>query len=421
MNLFSKTFVKPFATALGLVLAASVSAESVLIKGADVYTAQKLLPATDVFVNNGRIEALGSNLTYKADRTIDGRGKSITAGLFNSETQLGVVEVAAIEQTVDSMTTRTDITAAFKVADAFNPNSTLLPHNRAHGLTHALVMPRAATGLFAGQVALVQLGNTPRVVHESVAVAVDFSEHGVELAGGSRASALALLRQAFADVQDYSANKAAALAGDRRTYSISLMDAEALVPVLKGEQPLIVKVQRAADIRAILKLAKAYKLKLILSGVEEGWMVAADIASAKVPVIIDPINNLPSGYESLGSRLDNVVMLHKAGITLMFTGMSWHNTHSAYLVRQSAGNAVANGLDKHAAIAAMTANPARIFNAPVAGDVIQGGPADLVLWSGDPLEVTSEPELVMAAGKVAPMVTRATMLRDRYFERLSAK
>ncbi|UTA48522.1 amidohydrolase family protein [Simiduia sp. 21SJ11W-1] len=407
--------------AFSLALATAAGAESILIKGADVYTATDLKPATDVYINNGRIEALGKNLTQSADRTLDGKGKTITAGLFNSSTHLGVVEVGAIEQTVDFYTERADITAALKVADAFNPNSTLLPHNRAHGLTHALVMPEAGAGLFAGQVALVQLGVAPRVVHESLGVAVDFTEHGVELAGKSRAAAMALLRQGLEDAKDYSANRRAALAGERREYSISLMDAQALAPVVNGEKPLFVRVHRASDIRGILALAKTYKLKLILAGVEEGWMVAEDIAQAQVPVIVDPINNLPSGYEALGARLDNVVTLHKAGITLLFTGMSWHNTHNAYLVRQSAGNAVANGLDKHAAIAAMTLNPARVFKAPVAGDLVQGAVADLVLWDGDPLEVTTEPALVMAAGEVVPMVTRATMLRDRYFERLSAK
>lgn len=401
------------------VIALQVQADSLLIKGADVYTADSMLAATDVFINDGKIAAVGKNLSMSADKIIDGNGKSITAGLFNSYTQLGAIEVGAIEQTSDFYTERTDITAALKVADAFNPQSTLLPYNRAHGLTQALLVPESGSGLFSGQVALVQLGETPKVVHDSLAIAVDFTEYGVSLAGNSRASALVLLRQNLQDAKDFSANKAAALAGDRREYTLSMMDLAALEPVIKGQKPLIVRVNRASDITKVLALSNEFELKLILAGVKEGWMVAQAIAGQGIPVIMDPIENLPGSYESLGARLDNAKLLSDAGVTLMFTGMSWHNTHNAHLVRQSAGNAVANGLSKQVAIAAMTVNPSRWFKSPVSGDIRQGGVADLVLWSGDPLEVTSIAELVIAAGVEASQVTRATMLRDRYFERLS--
>ncbi|MDN3637342.1 amidohydrolase family protein [Simiduia curdlanivorans] len=400
-------------------LALQAQADSLLIKGADVYTADTMLAATDLFINDGKIAAVGKNLTMSADKTIDAKGKSVTAGLFNSYTQLGAVEVGAIEQTSDFYTERPDITAALKVADAFNPQSTLLPYNRAHGLTQALLIPESGSGLFSGQVALVQLGGTPKVINESLAIAVDYTEYGVSLAGNSRAAAMALLRQNLTDARDFSANKTAALAGERRDYTLSLMDLAALEPVIKGQKPLLVRVNRASDITKILALANEFELKLILAGVKEGWMVAKAIAAQGIPVIMDPIENLPSGYDALGARLDNAKLLSDAGVTLLFTGMSWHNTHNAHLVRQSAGNAVANGLDKQLAIAAMTANPARWFKSPLTGDIRQGAVADLVLWSGDPLEVTSSAELVIAAGVEASQVTRATMLRDRYFERLS--
>jgi imidazolonepropionase-like amidohydrolase len=99
-------------------------------------------------------------------------------------------------------------------------------------------------------------------------------------------------------------------------------------------------------------------------------------------------------------------------------GISRDRSHNAYLVRQSAGNAVANGLDKSAAIAAMTANPAQVFGLPNIGDIAVGKQASLVLWGGDPLELTSEAELVLIQGKKVPMVSRSIQLRDRYFEKL---
>ena len=406
-------------TLLALTLVSTLAtASSILIKDADIYTSSGLLIRTNLYIENGKIAAIGAQSPATADLEIQGLGKSITAGLFNSSTQLGTVEVSAIEQTVDFYSENETVTASLRIADVFNPRSTLIPHNRVHGLTHGLLIPESGTHLFAGQVALVQLGNQPKVIHPSLAVALDFTERGISLMGGSRAAALVQLRQALDDAKDFSRNRKAALAGDHRDYVLSYADLAALEPVVNGTKPLLVRTNRASDISVILELAKNFQLQLILSSALEGWMVADEIAKAQVPVIIDPIHNLPNSYESLGARLDNAKLLADAGVKLLFTGMDWHNTHNAYLVRQSAGNAVANGLDKSIAIAAMTTNPAQLFNAPVTGDIAIGDIADLVLWGGDPLELTSEAELVMIEGEIIPMKSRSLQLRDRYFDRL---
>ncbi len=406
-------------TLLVLTLVSTLAtASSILIKDADIYASSGLLVKTNLYIKNGKIAAIGAQSPATADIEIQGLGKSITAGLFNSSTHLGTVEVSAIEQTVDFYSENETVTASLRIADVFNPRSTLIPHNRVHGLTHSLLIPESGTHLFAGQVALVQLGNQPKVIHPSLAVALDFTERGISLMGGSRAAALVQLRQALDDAKDFSRNRKAALAGDHREYVLSYADLAALEPLVNGTKPLLVRTNRASDISVILELAKNFQLQLILSSALEGWMVADEIAKAQVPVIIDPIYNLPNSYESLGARLDNAKLLADAGVKLLFTGMDWHNTHNAYLVRQSAGNAVANGLDKSVAIAAMTSNPAQLFNAPVTGDIAIGDIADLVLWGGDPLELTSEAELVMIEGEIIPMKSRSLQLRDRYFDRL---
>ena len=406
-------------TLLVLTLVSTLAtASSILIKDADIYASSGLLVKTNLYIENGKIAAIGAQSPATADLEIQGLGKSITAGLFNSSTQLGTVEVSAIEQTVDFYSENETVTASLRIADVFNPRSTLIPHNRVHGLTHSLLIPESGTHLFAGQVALVQLGNQPKVIHPSLAVALDFTERGISLMGGSRAAALVQLRQALDDAKDFSRNRKTALAGDHRDYVLSYADLAALEPVVNGTKPLLVRTNRASDISVILELAKNFQLQLILSSALEGWMVADEIAKAQVPVIIDPIYNLPNSYESLGARLDNAKLLADAGVKLLFTGMDWHNTHNAYLVRQSAGNAVANGLAKSVAIAAMTTNPAQLFNAPVTGDIAVGDIADLVLWGGDPLELTSEAELIMIEGEIIPMKSRSLQLRDRYFDRL---
>ncbi|HFB65384.1 MAG TPA: imidazolonepropionase, partial [Aeromonadales bacterium] len=180
-----------------------------------------------------------------------------------------------------------------------------------------------------------------------------------------------------------------------------------------------VSIHRAADIERFIKLAEEYDLNVVLAGVEEGWMVADKIFAAGMAVIIDPSRNLPSSYDALGSRLENAALMHKAGVKLIFTGIGWQNTHNAYLVRQAAGLAVANGLPKQEAIAAITSNPMTLFSQnTLSSEIREGAVADFVMWQGDPLEVTSEAVLVYIDGQKMPMVSRSTRLRDRYFKRL---
>jgi imidazolonepropionase-like amidohydrolase len=286
------------------------------------------------------------------------------------------------------------------------------------GLTHALVVPSAGAGLFAGTAAIIRLNERDTVVKANAGLVVALGAKGQEIAGGSKAAALAQLRESFEDARDYRANKASFNAGNRRDYPLSRHDLEAIIPVLDRKIPLIVQVERAADIERVIEFANSNRIRLIISGAEEGWRVADKLAANKIPVIMDPILNLPASYDSLGARLDNAKLLNEAGVTLIFTGMSWHNTHNAYLVRQSAGNAVANGLPYQVALAAVTVNPAKIFGLTDIGDLAVGSPANLVLWSGDPFEPSTIVEKVWMAGIEQPLVSRATRLRDRYFSRL---
>lgn len=410
---------------LSLSLAGTLStavADDLLIRNAAIYTAEGVKLDTDLLVKKGIIEAIGKNLTAASDMPeYDAKGQSVTPGLFNADTHLGVEEVSAVDQTVDYFSENKRITASMKVADGFNTDSVVIPHNRMNGLTHALVLPDSDAGLFAGQAALIRLNASgEKVVDDSVAVVVSLGETGQHLAGGSRAVAMAMLREALDDAKDYSANRSAVNSGSRRDYHLSLADLKSLVPVVQGKKHLIVEVNRADDILRVIQLAKRYKLKVILNGVAEGWRVADDIAKANIPVILDPINNLPIAYEQLGARLDNAALMEGAGVTMMFTGMGWQNTHNAYLVRQSAGNAVASGLSKTAAINAMTLNPAKVFGLSKTGRLAIGQKASLVVWSGDPLEVTSVARMVLIDGESQPLMSRSVRLRDRYYDRLRA-
>lgn len=393
------------------------------ITGGTVYTlgeAGKIEHGT-VLIKDGKIAAVGADVSIPSDaERIDATGKIVTPGIFDPESQFGLVEVGAVSETRDAALSDTPFSAAFDVANAINPRSVLIPVNRIAGVTRAMVAPTAAGKdghIITGRGAIIDLGSTKDFIHhDSAAMFAVLGESGAELAGGSRIGALLTLRTALQDAQDYTDNKKAYASNQRRPYALSQPDLEALGPVLAGTEPLVVQVNRASDIEASLRLAKDFKLRLIVSGGAEAWMVADELAAAHVPVVLDPFEDLPAHFESLGSTLENAARLQKAGVLIAFaTG----GTHKARNVTQAAGTAVAYGLPWLDAVKAIMLNPARIYGVDASlGSLAQGKAADVVVWSGDPLEIATSAEQVFIAGEKIPMVSRQTLLRDRYLQEL---
>jgi imidazolonepropionase-like amidohydrolase len=407
--------VLTLAAALGAATA-DAKAETVVITGATIHTMgpQGTIQNGSVVIADGRIQAVGASVPIPAGaRRIDARGKVVTPGLMDSASRIGLVEVNAVEGSADASVEDDRITAAFNVVDALNPRSSLIPVNRIEGLTRAVVVPGPGESLIAGQGAIIHLGGPGDfLVRSPVVMVAVLGEGGAGLSGGSRGGAMLRLREAFQDAKDYAENRQAFERGERREYALSRLDLEALIPVIRGELPLVVLVHRASDIQATLRLAKEFGLKLILAGVNEGWVVAREIAAAKVPVLVSPLDNLPGSFESLGATLENPARLHKAGVTIAFmTG----DAHNARNIKQAAGNAVAYGLPWEAALAAMTTVPAKIWGiADRYGTLEPGKDADVVIWDGDPLEVTTFADAVFIRGVEIPMESRQTRLRDRY-------
>lgn len=415
-------------SALAFLVAGAAQAEPVAIVNARVHTAGAagtLEPATVVF-DQGKILAVGKDVAVPAGaRRIDAAGKEVTPGLANAHTGLGAIELESIDQTNDLQNgtphygageggqgVASGYSVAFNIAEAINPASTAIPVNRILGLTRAVVVPHSDNSLFQGQASAIHLGlGTELVVNAKAAVFADLTESGVEAAGGSRALALEKLRQAFAEARHFAEHKDDFLPAPK-DYLLSEADREALLPVLEGQLPLVVAVNRASDIRNVLKLkAVEPKLRLVVADGAEAWMVAEELAKAGVPVLLDPMANLPGSFDRLGAHLEGPARLAQAGVKLLFRG---EDTHKAFLVRQGAGNAVANGLAYDEALKAMTVNIAEVFGMPGYGAIEAGKDADLVIWDGDPLEVTTEAEQVFIRGEAMPMVSRATRLRDRY-------
>jgi imidazolonepropionase-like amidohydrolase len=269
--------------------------------------------------------------------------------------------------------------------------------------------------LFGGQAAFIRLkAGAPDIVEASkLAVTVSLGESGARAAGGSRGADLVLIRSALEDARAFAARRAAFEQGATRDFGLSRLDLQALIPVVQGKIPLLIRVSRAADIRQALKLAAEERIKVVLEGVEEGWTVAPEIAKAGVPVIVDPQADLPDSFEALGSRLDNAARLHAAGVTVAINGSRDFN--NLRQERLNAGLAVANGLPYAAALAGVTLVPAKIWGQDgKVGSLEVGKLADVVVWNGDPLETTSWPTTVLIGGVEQPKDSRMEQLKARY-------
>lgn len=415
--------IRFLAACAALAIAAPAAAETVAIVDATLLTMTEAgtIGKGTVLIRDGRIASIGANVAVPPDaRIVDGRGGVVTPGFIQADSTLGAVEVSQVPASADRATHSRTISAGFDISLGLNPDSILLPVSRLAGITHAVTTPlyddRSGRDLqFSGQAAVIDLAQRPDMVtRPRVAMVLEMGEGGAERAGGARGSAIVALRATLADVRHFARHRAAYDRGEGRPQTLSRIDLEALVPVAEGRMPLIVKVDRASDIVEMIALAREEGLRIILDGAEEGWRVADAIAAAKVPVIVDPLANLPHSFSQVGASMDNAARLHAAGVAIVLKAGSGV-AHRARELRYSAGNAVAWGLPHDAAVAAITINPARVFGvADRIGSLAVGRAADLILWSGDPLEPLSQPRLIFVEGLEKPLTARPLELRDRY-------
>jgi imidazolonepropionase-like amidohydrolase len=414
--------MKPLIALLFLACCTPAISQDVLVRSATVHTMSRegTLANTDVLMRAGRIVAVGIGLTASPGTTIiEAQGRELTPGLFGGLSAIGVDEVSLEPSTTDSSLAPnapafdTQWHPEFDVTLAYNPRSVLVPVARVEGLTWTVLAPRSGPGgsILAGQGAAVTLdGRHDAVLPGSHALFLSLGGAMNALAAGSRAAQWMLLEQAMREARSRAAR------GDRPL--LQPAGREVLAKYLDGGR-VVFHVSRAADILRVLAFSKRHAIQPIVAGGAEAWIVAADLAREDVPVLLDALANLPTDFDAIGARLDNAALLHAAGVRIAFT--QFGESHNARKIRQLAGNAVAHGLPRDAALAALTSRPAEIFGlGRDRGRIVPGQVADLVLWSGDPLEVTACAEQLWIGGRAVVMRTRQTELRDRYLQRLRA-
>ncbi|HEX8526734.1 amidohydrolase, partial [Allosphingosinicella sp.] len=346
-----------------------------------------------VVITNGRVVAAGAGVSVPAGATvIDARGRWVTPGIVAGFSRIGLVEVDAVNATNDISASNSPFSAAIDIAPVVNPANASIAINRAAGVTRAIVAPGASRSIFAGQGAMIDLGEDMQpVTRRRLFQFIEFGEEGANQAGGSRASAHVLLRnalreagelripisgggarpgQGLQDLPPEDVEENPNVGGQRREDVIlTRFDAAALVPVVRGQQYLLIHVERAADILQALALKREFpNLRLVIVGATEGWRVAREIAAARVPVIANALEDLPESFEQLAATQSNIGRMRAAGVEV---GIGMINDDEARQIRvsnQYAGNLVAisripghTGLTWDEAFAAISSRPAEAF------------------------------------------------------------
>ena len=411
------------ASVAALAFAAPAAAQDFVMVNATVATGDGSAPIADgaVVVDDGRVVYAGPRAgagSFSTATVYDMGGKWVTPGVFMAVTDLGLADVEGVPDSNDTRAARSRFSAALDASTAVNYASQHIAVSRAGGVTRASIVTSPGGAIFAGQGAVIDTGaDKDAVVAPRTFQMVTLGEAAARIAGGSRVAAYAELANALREAGEFAAGR---WRGEGNL--LTRADAEALAQVVTGAQPLYVQVERAADIRAVLGLRKQYpKLRLVLVGVSEGWLVARDIAEASVPVIADPLENLPSSFEQLGATHSNVGRMAAAGVKVALGGLSGGIT-GPRTAPQFAGNLVAlgnvlgaTGLTWGQAFAAISSVPAEISGFGGRYGVLKpGAVADVVVWDGDPLEVSTAPVQVFIDGIEQRLDSHQTRLRDRY-------
>ena len=409
-------------------LLASVSspalAQDIAITNARLVIGDGSAPIEDgtVVVRGGKVVAAGASVAVPAGiETVDARGQYVTPGIVAGFSRVGLVEVDAVDGTNDRSAPKSRYSAAIDISPALNPMGSPIAVNRADGVTRALVFPGQSSGLFHGQGAVVDLGDDMDMVTRPRAFQyVTFGEDGADTAGGSRAALFLLFREQLLAARSYVRGNLADAAPDAL---LQRADVEALVRVVSGTDRLFIRVDRAADIVNVLKLRGEFpQMKLVLVGATEGWMVAREIAAAGVPVLASALTDLPGTFDQLGATQSNAGRLKAAGVDVTIGLFDDDDTHKLGYTLQYAGNMVAltkvpgaTGMGWDQAFAAITSAPARAAGVDgMIGSLRPGRVGDVVLWSGDPLELSSAPLAVWIDGKRQSLETRQDRLAKRY-------
>ncbi|GAA0893474.1 amidohydrolase family protein [Fulvivirga kasyanovii] len=420
---------------LGLILFAVQWAEAQNAKGKTgtfALTNASLVTVTNgtiangtLIIADGKISALGTDVTIpEGAEVIDCTGLSVYPGMIEGGSRLGLVEVGSDARTRDYNEIG-DVIPQMKALTAINPNSVLIPVTRISGVTTALTVPDGS--LFPGTAALVNLhGYTPDQMYAGFeAVVLSFPSTGKRGRWDSRSEedikkdaekALKQLNDAWEKAVAYYQIDSAIRAKNSKENMEYYPEMENLLPVVRGEKTLLVEVNAANDIKAAIEWVADKDVKVVFSGVSEGWRVAEELAEAKIPVIAGPVLNIPNReYDRYDRSYANPGIMHKAGVKVAIKTADAENVRN---LPYNAGFAATYGMGKEEALKAITIVPAEIFGvADKLGSLEKGKIANVFVTDGDPFETKTQVRHLFIQGWKIPMESRQTKLYDEFLER----
>src|SRR5262252_1999170 len=412
------------------VVSAQQAANVFVIRNAKIVTVTgATIERGSVLIRDGKIAEVGARIAAPGNaKVIDATGMSVYPGMIDSGTQLGLIEIGSIQETHDT-TELGDFNPHMRAIVAVQPHSELIPVARANGITTAITHPSGR--LVSGQAALINLDGwtwQEMTVKAPAAMWMEYPRaprgrgaafiqaEGAANVAQLRERQLAALRQKLEDAQAY-AKAIEARAADKslppRPMDFVL---EALVPVVKGELPVLMVANSEREIKGAIEIADKYKLKLIISGAEDAWKVASTLKEKNIPVIIGPVTELPNNEDDdYDVNYSHAAKLNKAGVKFAF------QTADAAYVRNlpyQAGTSAAFGLPKDEALKAVTIYPAQIFGVDnLLGSVEVGKMANLIVTDGDPLEFKTIVKHMFINGKPVDLSSRHTRLYDKFKDR----
>lgn len=426
MNRILKTFCATLFALLPIVAMAQIDGEFVkprtgkfLLKNATVVTVTKgTLSNTSVLIENGKIAQVGTSISAADAEVIDCTGMFVYPGMIDGGTRLGLVEVSSVPETVDYAEVG-NVTPNMQALTTVNPNSEAIGVTRVSGVTTVLTVPSG--GLFPGTAALINLnGYTPDQMYGGFkAVAMTFPSSGRRGRFDRRSEddIKKDAEKAMKEANDIWENAKSYLDLKKSGAELSYYpEMEQLSKVLSGELPLLIEVNAASDIQNAIKWVQSKNVKVIFTGVAEGWRVAEDIAKAGIPVVTGPVQDLPTRQsDRYDAAYTNAGKMAKAGVKVALRTDEEENVRNLPF---HAAFAAAYGLGKEEALKAVTINPAEIFGiADQYGSVEAGKRANLIISTGDPFETRTQIHHVFIDGYRIPMSNRHIRLYQEFLER----
>lgn len=394
--------------------------ECTLYQGGALWLENGPVEGSDLLVQDGKLEVLSSgSVAPEGCELYDASGKIITPGLIEGYSRLGLVEVELEASTVDASPGEewgdsTGVHASFRVVEGYNPRSTAIPVTRVEGVTSTVIFPGG--GWLSGQSGWVDLaGGSQAETVQNISTGMGVHLGAIE---GSRAVSLHRLRLLLSEAERFRRVEKKWAEGKTGPFRFPGEELRAMYPVLDGKIPLVVFANRASDLEALASFTREKGLRTLVVGGAEAWIVRELLRDTGISVLLDPLLFSGRSFDEIHGRADNASLLVEAGVRVL---IGTFETHNARTLRQVAGNAVREGLSREDAMRAITSSVAEVYGMKGYGVLQSGAKANIVVWNGDPFELSTWAERVVIGGNVISLETRQTRLRDRYLKKPEAK